>query len=519
MAEYETNQQTADVINSLKLGEKTQADFNKSKKKLAAQGVDVGLVDRFLTDTGVSVGQRSKMSFGNRKGVIRFLQKEGFEARDFNGSYQVKRDNVWKEVDPKGFRFGDIPGDIADIIGYTLPYLGLSAGATIGAPTGGAVPAGALGGMAGEAGRQAIGARLGTQSEIDPLAIAAEGAKDVAAGAITKYAVTPALAKAGGLAGKAREAVGGVVSKVFPKKSIYTIGKKAQAGINLIKKIGGKAVFDQKQLVLNMKDKIVDTRPILQHLNTELAGLGDYKKVLSAADVRAIDYVKAQLASGKASPRSLQILKDTINNKYVSYKTGQTIKPVTDQANRILSTVVNGSDVAPANASINGIFNNLTPELTKINSKYHTEMQLYEQGRKLFGNDLRIESQLPKAIEGSEAHKIFYNNLNKALPKQYQFMDDLTDVVYSQSFRDALRKAPITGYLAQFGDIGVAGRRLGMRKLGKLGTGIATSPLTARAAEEVTLHDLIEQRLNLNGGKKSNLNKGKIPSLNDFYPY
>ena len=139
-------------------------------------------------DSGVSLLTRLGMSFIREpKAQHRFLSgrlKPGEELVDFGGEFGVRTATDIKPVDPGGFRISDIPGDVADIIGYLPELVGSIAGGLGGGLAG--VPGGppgilassvlgsAAGGVAGEQARQGVAGYIaGEEQSMGKLARAA----------------------------------------------------------------------------------------------------------------------------------------------------------------------------------------------------------------------------------------------------------------------------------------------------------------------------------------------------------
>lgn len=86
-----------------------------------------------------------------------------------NGEYGIRTQLGVKPVDPKGFQLRDLPNDIADMTGKSIPTAGQLFGGVAGAPAGllGSATLSGVGGGVGEALRQRIGQQMGVRQGYD----------------------------------------------------------------------------------------------------------------------------------------------------------------------------------------------------------------------------------------------------------------------------------------------------------------------------------------------------------------
>lgn len=105
----------------------------------------------------LSVEDRSKLSFGNARGQLKFLKREFQDAKyDDEKGFVVKQGDVWRAVDPSGLGTGNPWEMTKELIKDASDWL--SEGTLIGATTAG----GALGGPGGAVGGAAAGSALTT---------------------------------------------------------------------------------------------------------------------------------------------------------------------------------------------------------------------------------------------------------------------------------------------------------------------------------------------------------------------
>ena len=126
-----------------------------------------------LKDSAIKSGwNRVRWGVADDSGKIDILRSEGYSpnpndpngiVRLKNGEFGVKTQYGVKPVDPKGFQFADLGGDIAESIGKSITMTGGILGALVGAGVG-SVPLAIAGAMGGETIRQGIGIAMGVRN-------------------------------------------------------------------------------------------------------------------------------------------------------------------------------------------------------------------------------------------------------------------------------------------------------------------------------------------------------------------
>lgn len=215
------------------LAEQLEATKNINQQRLSGQSMQPqsGLTDLGTLyanapkrESALGVIDRVKYGFSDDWGKQQIIQQAGYGSDQIvrlkNGEYGVKTAQGIKPVDPKGFQFSDMAGDVAESLGKVIPTIGAVAGSA------GGILGTAGGAGAGEALRQVIGEKImkvrrnGLQPE-DIMEMAGEGLM-AGVGQGTANLIGKKLAQLGGmkLAQSGEQSIQQLLNKKFNPKLV-----------------------------------------------------------------------------------------------------------------------------------------------------------------------------------------------------------------------------------------------------------------------------------------------------------
>ncbi len=424
-------------------------DITKSEEAISQStpleeygGQEVGQV------SPLSIGQRTKLSFGDTLGRKNWLEKnfgDGNVKEITPNKFVVWKDDKWYAVDPNQDIFADVPGDVADIIGDLPEVVGSAVGATIPWGIG-------FGQAAGRAVKNAIGAGLGVQTEksilgniLDP---AISGA--VAGGLNVGLRVLGKLGKSGmealeksdkALFGLSDESLNRIrekgISKIItPEKSqpgyLDTVAQRAKDGLD---DLVSKAHESYSETI----NKITTKNPNIEvKIGSPLQSFVDGLKKDGYIDKSG----KVGNLIGAESKRTIQkifnhfrgITKDSMINLQESQIAKGNIYRLAKQAERYdgrLSGLIKG-----LTGDIDDQMVKSVPKLRLLNAKYAEAMTLEKDLAKRMGGSKGAEkldiaqfntSGLKTMLKKGNTTREELLRLNSKVAPQYKFVDDFLD--------------------------------------------------------------------------------------------